>query len=705
MIFKPTVFDLFRPVYEIRAAVGWVCATIACAGVGVLTGFWIHFFWFLPCGYLAYRWGARAVAIIAFKVQLSSNRLLFMPIARMMEICRWGQNPSQAPFEFSRGVVSTPAWWLGHGFEWQPSHAGLAKQILGSDREAAQLFPPWVLRTFWNVARFWRNAAATESVIYRTVEPVRASCERAVFGDTIKDKSPIGQSWIHALEPDKKPVLFLESAMTGHTLIVGAPGSGKTRLYESLTTQAIQGKNVVFILDPKFDTDWEQRCRRECEKAGKKYVYFNLAQLSQSVRLNPIKNWNDPSEIAGRIVGLLRGGSGNGEAFINFAHLSIDRAVKGLLFCGEQPTLKRIHGIVERGVAPILEKTLERVLTDAIGPEWKILLEATVTAKMQDAPGGKGPKTLDPLSAMVQIYLTDARLKPYRNEISDGLVAGVVCYDSYAEKGYKLDSVIAKTAGETLSGLITSHEHNKDHYGKMIITLLPLLGMLTSGEVGDTLSPDPTADDPREIWDMKRVIDENALIFLGLNTLANREVGQAIGSILLSEMAAVVGYIYNYVPVSDRKQVCLFVDEAAEVVNEQFVQILNKGRGANFRVFFATQTLADFHKKMGEKAAAEQLLGNANNFVCLRVQDVPTRTYMSELFGETVINESSVSSSMGTESDALALEFRGSLSYSTKKTSGPRVHPDLLGRLSNMHFFTMTQGGTIHKCVVPILKD
>ena len=132
---------------------------------------------------------------------------------------------------------------------------------------------------------------------------------------------------------------------------------------------------------------------------------------------------------------------------------------------------------------------------------------------------------------------------------------------------------------------------------------------------------------------------------------------------------------------------------------------MNKGRGANFRVFFATQTLADFEARMGDKSLAQQIMGNANNFICLRVQDMPTRQYMSELFGETTINEVSTSSSQGTESDALVLEFRGSVSYSSKKAKGMRVHPDVLGRLANMHFFAMIQGGTIYKCVVPILKD
>ena len=91
--------------------------------------------------------------------------------------------------------------------------------------------------------------------------------------------------------------------------------------------------------------------------------------------------------------------------------------------------------------------------------------------------------------------------------------------------------------------------------------------------------------------------------------------------------------------------------------------------------------------------------------IALRVQDMETVKYISEKFGEARINDQSISSSQGTESDATAIEFRGSVSYSTKKTAGKLVHPDLLGRLRNLEFFAMVAGGTVSKCRIPILTN
>lgn len=79
------------------------------------------------------------------------------------------------------------------------------------------------------------------------------------------------------------------------------------------------------------------------------------------------------------------------------------------------------------------------------------------------------------------------------------------------------------------------------------------------------------------------------------------------------------------------------MDEAAEVVNQSFLQILNKGRGARLKLFVATQTYADFVSKMGSKDKATQLLGNLNNRICLRCVDPETQKFVTESLPKTKI--------------------------------------------------------------------
>ena len=105
---------------------------------------------------------------------------------------------------------------------------------------------------------------------------------------------------------------------------------------------------------------------------------------------------------------------------------------------------------------------------------------------------------------------------------------------------------------------------------------------------------------------MRWFLEKKKVVYIGLNSLANSVVGSALGSIILSDLTSVAGNRYNFetkkVPIS------IFVDETSEVVNEPLIQLLNKGRGAGFKVFVATQLIADFAARLGSKDKASQLL-------------------------------------------------------------------------------------------------
>jgi conjugal transfer pilus assembly protein TraD len=139
------------------------------------------------------------------------------------------------------------------------------------------------------------------------------------------------------------------------------------------------------------------------------------------------------------------------------------------------------------------------------------------------------------------------------------------------------------------------------------------MNMLTSGTLGP-LSPDPNdIDDTRPITDSARIINQAQVAYIGLDSLSDGMVGSAIGSILLADLASVAGGRYNYG--LDNRPVNIFVDEAAEVINDPCIQLLNKGRGAKFRLSIATQTFADFAARTGSEAKARQILGNVNNLI------------------------------------------------------------------------------------------
>ena len=62
-------------------------------------------------------------------------------------------------------------------------------------------------------------------------------------------------------------------------------------------------------------------------------------------------------------------------------------------------------------------------------------------------------------------------------------------------------------------------------------------------------------------------------------------------------------------------------DEASELVNPEYIQILNKGREAGVYSWFFIQTLPDLATRLGSRDAALKMLGNANNRVAMRALD------------------------------------------------------------------------------------
>ena len=607
--------NMWRSAYELPAGLTWLVTALLLLLTSLPYSWVVSLFCLGLAGYRIYQaWG-----LYRFRISISGQRFQRMA-------------PEEALAKSAK-FQEKNAFWLGDGFAWTQREAQIAREILGMRPDEMRAIPEWMPEFIT------KHLLPSNSVIARDA---------------------IGASWIHGLNPNEIPLVFPKNAMGGHTLIVGTTGAGKTRLYVLLVLQAIQSGGPVIIVDPKGDQDLVKMAKAEAEKAGKKFLYFHPAYPSKSIRLNPLKNWHNPSEIASRIAQLLPSESGGGDSFTQFAWLTIDRIVNGMLMVKESPNLQRIKRYVDSGVDQLLERCFDVYFSQPYGPDWDGKLAAYLE------------KEKNRTAAMVAMYRDDPYAKANSNEVIEGLIAAFT--------------------------------HSKEHFSKMILSLSPLLQMLSTGELGRMLSPDmEDIDDHRVAYDIQKIVDGNMVLYVGLNSLSNKTIGSAIGSILLADAAAVAGNIYNFSDNPGGTNLFMFVDEAAEVVNDQFIQILNKGRGAGFNVFFATQTIADFEARIGSKAKALQMLGNANNLICLRVRDYETANFVAEMMGETAVQSVSVSHGSGTETEALAVEFRGSITRSIKEERAPLVSPDVLIRLPNLQFIAMIAGGQIVKGRLPLI--
>jgi len=474
-----------------------------------------------------------------------------------------------------------------------------------------------------------------------------------------RDPQRMGATWLHGLGGRDGDLRIPLSHTDGHMLIVGVTGAGKTRTFDLLVTQAVLRGEAVLIIDPKGDRDLRDTAQRACVLAGTpaRFVHFHPAFPAQSVRIDPLHSFNRATELASRVAALIPSETGN-DPFKSFGQMALSNVVQGLLAVEERPSLVSLRHYLEGGAEALVERALRRHFA-ACRPDWETEA-ATLLARARDG------------AARVK-----ALVRYYRERVSSDQPSTV------------------------LDGLLGLYEHEQVHFSKMVASLMPILNMLTSGDLEGLLSPVAgTADDSRRLTNLAEVIAADEVLYVGLDSLSDAMVGSAIGSILIADLAAVAGDRYNHQ--GRPRPVNVFIDESAEVVNDPFIQLLNKGRGAGLRLVIAAQTFADFAARTGSEAKARQVLGNINNLVALRVLDAETQEYVAESLPKTRVTTIMRSHGSTTDSSNPVL-YTGNTGERVVEEEVELFSPAWLGQLPNFEYIAKLSGGRIVKGRLPIL--
>ncbi len=504
-------------------------------------------------------------------------------------------------------------------------------------------------KSFWLGRGFsWSDIEATKLHTLITLGVVRTLGKAA--------QQTEGAYWIHGLAPEND--LYSELAhLVGHTLLVGTTRVGKTRILDLLIVQAIFRGETVIIIDPKGDHGLARNARAACEAsgAGDRFVYFHPAHPDRSACIDPLRNWNRKTELASRVASLIPSETG-ADPFTAFGWKVLNDITNGMIATGHRPNLVQLRRYVEGGPENLLQRAL-KVHFSAHVKDW------------------------------------ESRASSYTKRYKDRLLEAYIIF-------YK-EIAIHEAQSVDLDGLISTYEHNRDHFQKMVASLIPILSMLTSDPLQQLLSPDFEPGHERQVTDMSKIIRGNKVVYIGLDSLADSTVGSAIGSIMLADLAAVAGDRYNY-GIDSLSPVNLFIDEAAEVLNQPAIQLMNKGGGADFRVTIATQTFADFASRLGDENKARQVLANTNNKIALRVLDSETQKYIAE--GMPPIKVRSMALRYGHNVDThIHDEYTASYQEQILEEDAELFPAAMLGELPPLHFIARLSGGRTLKGRIPIL--
>ncbi|MRV70564.1 conjugative transfer system coupling protein TraD [Duganella sp. FT92W] len=527
--------------------------------------------------------------------------------------------------QFAKLIKDPDYVFLGYGFEWKPQHSQRLYELVKVDYREYTV-SPWLARALGYV-----------------IDP--------------QPDAEIGMPFIHGVEPDETPLYRPLQNFEGGTLVVGSTQTGKGVAFGSLITQSIKRGDVVIIIDPKNSKRLklivEQACR-DYRRPGT-FLWFHPAFPETGVRLDFTFNWQKPTEIASRIQSIMPPDTAG--AFSAFGWDAINVVVQGLVTLEERPNLVKLTRYIEGGIEPVLEATLHRYYARTFGAAWR---QSPEMQRLLDRAAKGLIKSPTPAAGAE-------------------LLAMVEFYEKY---------IPSMQREKVIDSQVRTFRHNREHYQKITANLLPILSMLTSGDLGKTLSPDPfDPDDDRPIMNFEKVERAGHVLLMCLDSLPDPSVATAIGALALADYAARSGMRYN---LNSHRRIALYVDEVSNVINIPLIEILNKGAEGGVYTTVAMQTLADLAQRLGSENAARMALGNLNNLIAFRTKDRPTQDFIVETFGRTGIHTTRVGRTTAT--DGHLGDFTSADSAQITETFEETVPAAMLGKLPNIQYFASISG-------------
>lgn len=535
-----------------------------------------------------------------------------------------------------QGLTRDPGQvFLGYGFEWLPVHS----------------------QRLYELAKInWSDYAVSPQLL-------------RLLGYAVNPQpdAEIGLPYIHGVEPIEKALYRPLQNFEGGTLLVGTTQSGKGVALSSFLTQAIRRGDVVVFIDPKNSRRLKRVVQRACAdyREADTFLEFHPAFPEVGVRLDFTFNWQKPTEIASRIQSIMPVDTAG--AFTAFGFDAVNVVVQGLVSLEDRPNLIKMTRYIEGGIEPVLEASLERFFEQHPGRGWN---------------------DSDAMRSLRAAAARGAIKKP-----SEVATPQLLAYVSYYEQ-----HIPQNQRDKVIDSQIRVFRHNREHYQKITANLLPILSMLTSGDLGRSLSPDPfDLDDKRAIMNFEKIEQGGHVLYMCLDSLPDPSVASAIGALAIADLAARAGMRYN---LGSSRRITLVVDEVANVINKPLIEILNKGAEGGIHSICAMQTLADLANRLGSEDAARMALGNLNNLFALRSKDRPTQDFIVETFGKTGIHTMRVGINQG--ADTHLGDWSAGRSVQLTESMEERVPVDILGKLPNLQYFGSVAGRLI-KGRFPIL--
>ncbi|MEQ9864689.1 type IV conjugative transfer system coupling protein TraD [Pectobacterium aroidearum] len=564
--------------------------------------------------------------------------------------------------------VSNRYLFLGRGFQWTQKHT---QRLLEARRPETECY-------------------VQPSVIYRMARDLEKKLEyslpylcRLTQSDTVfnpvRPLPPVGGSPIyHGVEPDESDIGYDLGERVGHSLVMGTTRVGKTRLAELLITQDIRRGDVTIVFDPKGDADLLKRMWAEARRAGRESEFhvFHLGWPDISARYNAIGRFSRISEVASRVAGQLSS-EGNSAAFKEFAWRFVNIITRALVALGQRPDYSLILRYVTN-IGDLYETYVENLLSTQAPNLWGAVENLLSSGMLNERDL---PRNMQGQANAMKVWAIETVLG--------------------SDEGKKIWDPV-------LDGLRSAVRYDRTYFDKIVASLLPLLEKLTTGKTAALLAPDYTdMDDPRPIFDWQEVIRKRGIVYVGLDALSDAEVASAVGNSMFADLVSVAGYIYKFGIGGEAPQkkipINLHCDEFNELMGEEFIPLINKGGGAGIQVTAYTQTLSDIEARIGSSAKANQVIGNFNSLIMLRVRENSTAELLTSQLPEVdVYTKTLVSGVTDITNPDQGSDFTSNVQDRVSNVRMPMITPADIINLPKGQAFALLEGGRLWKIRMPL---
>ncbi|CAD5366893.1 Type IV conjugative transfer system coupling protein TraD [Rubrivivax sp. A210] len=637
--------NVFRAPYELASVAGaMVCGWIVLSWPGML----------LMTSFQACGAAAALVGLAAWRLTQARRVLRFRSAVRALE--PYAMYPGEIPW--SRNAV-----FLGQGFEWTARHTQRMTLLAQPENEHLKqqsALYRWARRMELRVdAPPWLTRWTREDHPWNPVRPL----------------PPVGGNpALHGVEIDEEEVHTALGELNNHMMVYGTTRVGKTRLAQILIEQDIARGDVVIVFDPKGDVELLLGMYSAAVRHGRasEFQLFHLGFPEVSSRYNPIGNFEQITEVATRATGPLPA-EGQSAAFKAFAWRYVNVIARAMAAVGDRPDFRKIY---KYGVS--IDSLAKRYFVDWLDrnvPGWQDRFDPYPTKEQKDLvqKAEKNGREVE-LLLLAQFFKTNG----YQDAIFDAIA-----------------SVLA---------------NDRTYFEKLVNSLYPLLEKLTTGKVADLISPEyDDTTDTRPLLDWMSVINRGGIVYCGFDALSIRDVAEAVSASMLADLTSTFGRIYKHGATygmswtEGMRRVRLHADELNELIGPEFVQAANKGGGAGLFITGYSQTAQDIEAKVGSTAKAEQISGNLNSIVMLRVKNLATAERLTDQLEQVRVFTRLQASGVSDTNDPTEMaDFasRNEDRVSTEKV--PMLDPAWLMKLPKGQAFALLEGGKLVKIRIPL---